>query len=88
VCQSGEVKIEIFCLGCYKGQAAIIISEVACLEFDSTIYRKYRDKELSEKALMTVLEKFESDRVQRYEVVHVASFICYNLYDFLMFNQF
>lgn len=64
-----------FCLGCYKGQAAIIISELACLEFHSTIYRKYRDKELCEKALMAVLEKFESDRVQRYEVVHVASFI-------------
>jgi uncharacterized protein len=50
-----------FCLGCYKDQAAIIISELACLEFHSTVYRKYRDKELNEKALMAVLEKFESD---------------------------
>lgn len=62
-----------FCLKIYAGQAHLIISELAKVELQSTIFRKFREKELNSTALRAVLEKFECDCEDRYEVLHVAS---------------
>jgi len=64
-----------FCLARYADQSPLIISELARVELHSAIYRKQRDKELSAKALKAVMQRFECDCEERYEVLHVASLV-------------
>jgi len=42
----------------------------------SAIFRKQRETELSAEAVKAVLQRFEYDCKERYEVLHVASFVC------------
>lgn len=64
-----------FCLALYADQSPLIISELARVELYSAIFRKQREKELSVKALKAVLQRFECDCEERYEVLHVASLV-------------
>jgi predicted nucleic acid-binding protein len=53
----------------------MIISELARVELHSAIFRKQREKELSGKAVKAVLQRFECDCDERYEVLYVASLV-------------
>lgn len=64
-----------FCLARYADQSPLIISELARVELHSAIFRKQREKELNAKALKAVLQRFECDCEERYEVLHVASLV-------------
>jgi uncharacterized protein len=64
-----------FCIERYKDRSVLIISELARVELLSAVYRKLRGKELSEIALKSVLQRFECDCEERYEVLHVASLV-------------
>ncbi|MFZ3207709.1 MAG: type II toxin-antitoxin system VapC family toxin [Geobacteraceae bacterium] len=65
-----------YCLELYADQShIIIISELARVELHSAIFRKRREKELNAKALKAVLQRFEYDCEERYEVLHVASLV-------------
>jgi predicted nucleic acid-binding protein len=46
-----------FCLNLYTGQAHLSISELARVELQSAVFRKYREKELNETALKAVLSR-------------------------------
>lgn len=46
----------------------IYISEVSRIEFNSSLHRKYREKEISESAFKIALQKFKNDRVKRFNV--------------------
>lgn len=64
-----------YCLARYVEQSPLIISELARVELHSAIFRKQRDKELSAKVMKVVLQRFECDCEERYEVLHVASLV-------------
>jgi len=53
----------------YKGHDDIIISELSKIEFISTIYRKYREHEISNETVTAVVQKFENDMMSRYDEV-------------------
>jgi len=54
---------------------AIVISEVCRIEFLSTIYRKYREKELTTDTLNALVQKFQDDADSRYEVLRFSSLV-------------
>jgi len=56
-------------LNIYKSHDEITISELSKIEFISTIYRKYREHEISHETLTTVIQKFEDDVKIRYDEV-------------------
>ena len=64
-----------FCLELYAKQSYLIISELARVELQSAIFRKHREKELNVAAVKALLEKFECDCEDRYEVLHIASLV-------------
>lgn len=59
-------------LGIYKSRDKIAISELARVEFYSTIYRKYRDGEIELKTLNILIKKFDSDSEERYDVLNFS----------------
>lgn len=70
-------------LDIYKSQEKILISELATVEFYSTIYRKYRDREIDQKTLNLLIEKFDSDKESRYEVLSFSSGVTEQAQDFI-----
>ncbi|MFH0724750.1 MAG: type II toxin-antitoxin system VapC family toxin [Pseudomonadota bacterium] len=64
-----------YCMGLYADQSTLIISEFARVELHSAIFRKQRQKELNVKASKAVLQRFDCDCEDRYEVFHVASLV-------------
>jgi uncharacterized protein len=64
-----------YCMDLYKGPSHLMISQLACVEFQSAVFRMYRENELNKNALRAVLEKFTSDCDDRYEILHIASLI-------------
>jgi predicted nucleic acid-binding protein len=63
-------------LSIYKGNDKIIISELSKIEFISTIYRKYREHEISNEVLNLLIHKFENDIKNRYdEVLQFSSLV-------------
>lgn len=57
----------------YKSKERIMVSELARIEFISTIHRKYREKELGSDALDILIVKFQEDADIRYEVLQFSS---------------
>ena len=64
-----------YCLARYADHSNLIISELARVELHSAIFRKQREGELSTTAVKAVLQRFEGDCEERYEVLHVASLV-------------
>jgi len=62
-------------LNIYKSDDDIIISELGKIEFISTCYRKYREKEISYETLKAVIQKFECDVESRYEILKFSPLI-------------
>lgn len=63
-------------LGIYADtENRILISELSCIEFLSTIYRKYREKELTADTLDALIQKFQDDTDSRYEILRFTSLI-------------
>lgn len=67
----------------YHSKNKILISELAKVEFYSTIYRKYRDGEIELETLKLLIEKFESDTRDRYEVLNFSSGVMEQAQDFI-----
>jgi predicted nucleic acid-binding protein len=59
-------------LGIYSGSDEIVISELSKIECLSTIYRKYREHEITHDTLNAVVTKFEYDLQHRYKVVRFS----------------
>lgn len=70
-------------LGIYKSRDKIAISELARVEFYSTIYRKYRDGEIELKTLNILIKKFDSDSEERYDVLNFSPGITEQAQDFI-----
>lgn len=56
-------------LNIYKSQKDITISELSKIEFITTIHRKFREKEINEKVVEVLLEKFQFDMEDKYELL-------------------
>ena len=69
--ETGTAKV----LNIHKSQNAIAISELSQVEFISTVYRKFRDKEINKETLNCLLRKFQFDLENRYEVLMFSSAI-------------
>ena len=59
----------------YKSDDAIFISELSKIEFLSTIYRKYRENEISSETLNALAAKFQDDIETRYELLEFSSLV-------------
>jgi predicted nucleic acid-binding protein len=59
----------------YKGSDTLAISELAKIELLSSIYRKYRENEITQITLDLIVEKFENDCEERYDVLYFSSLI-------------
>lgn len=59
----------------YKSKEKLYISELAKIEFISTISRKYRDKEIDSNVLEILKDKFQDDIDYRYEVLKFSSLV-------------
>jgi len=68
--QGSEIVIDL-----YKSSYDLVISELSVLEFTSTAYRKFREKEIDEKALGALIERFQFDAESRYKVLIFSSII-------------
>lgn len=61
----------------------LIISELAKVEYYSTIYRKYREKLINKRILTLLIEKFDYDTENRFEVLYFSSGVTEQAQDFL-----
>lgn len=59
----------------YRGDNAILISELSKVEFLSTVHKKLRTGEISEETLEALNKRFFADCSDRFVVIHVASVI-------------
>ncbi|MCK5057728.1 MAG: type II toxin-antitoxin system VapC family toxin [Candidatus Aminicenantes bacterium] len=59
-------------LSMYSGNEKITISELARIEFYSSVYRKYRMREIDLETLNLIIEKFDYDTAHRYEVLYFS----------------
>ncbi|KPA09669.1 protein containing PilT protein [Candidatus Magnetomorum sp. HK-1] len=59
----------------YKGNDTLAISELAKIEMISSVYRKYREREITLSTLDILVEKFETDCEERYEVLYFSSLV-------------
>jgi predicted nucleic acid-binding protein len=64
----------------YKGEQSITISQLAKIEFFSTMHRKLRDGEIDGETLGIVMDKFEHDTEERYEIAVFTSFVLEEAY--------
>ncbi|RKX99603.1 hypothetical protein DRP77_12985 [Candidatus Poribacteria bacterium] len=53
----------------------VVISELSTVEFLSAVYRKFREGEISERALRAVCDKFDEDLQVRYTLFPFTSFV-------------
>jgi len=53
----------------YNSNETIYISELAKIEFISTAYRKYREKEIIREALIVLTDKSQDDVQSKYKVL-------------------
>ncbi len=53
----------------------ILISELSCIEFLSTIHRKYREKELTSDTVEALNSKFRDDTDSRLEILRYTSLV-------------
>jgi predicted nucleic acid-binding protein len=59
----------------YKSEQRIVISDLARIEFVSTIHRRCRENEISLEALDVLVGKFQGDVDFRYEVPRFSSLV-------------
>jgi len=59
----------------YNGNDILSISELAKIETISSIYRKYREREITQMTLDLIVEKFEVDCEERYEILFFSSLV-------------
>ena len=67
----------------YRGTDEIAISEVSKIECLSTVYRKYREQEITHDTLLAVIAKFEADLQHRYTVLRFSLLVINEAWDVL-----
>lgn len=60
-------------LSIYNGDNVVFISELSRIEFISTIYRRFRNKEINKRVLKVLENKFLSDAYNRFRIIPLAS---------------
>jgi len=60
-------------LNIYKSTNNVTISELSKVEFTSAVHRKFREKEINEKTLDALFEKFQFDIEDKYEILIFSS---------------
>jgi len=59
----------------YKSNDTLAISELTKIEMISTVYRKCREDEIKQITLELLVEKFETDCEERYDVLYFSSLV-------------
>lgn len=59
----------------YNAENTIIISDLGKIEFLSTVYKKYREKEIGEETIDAVTNKFEDDLKNKYRLLKFSSLV-------------
>lgn len=59
----------------YNSSNTITISELSKIEYVSTIYRKYRENEISIETLNILIGKFQDDIESRYDILKLTSLV-------------
>jgi len=59
----------------YKSKHVIDISDLSKIELTSTVYRKYRGKEINLETLNAIKHKFQYDIENRYKILRYSSLI-------------
>ena len=67
----------------YRGTDEIVISELSKIECLSTVYRKYREQEITHDALLAVIARFEADLQSRYTVLRFSLLVINEAWDLL-----
>jgi len=67
----------------YHGTDTLFISELAKIELLSTVYRKYREHGITHETLAAVVQKFEDDLDQRYQLIKFSSLVIAEAWGFL-----
>ncbi len=62
--EGADIALEI-----YNSEGQITISELAKVEFYSTIYRRYRERTIDLETLNLLIEKFDFDVENKYEIL-------------------
>lgn len=67
----------------YRGSDTLFLSELAKIELLSTVYRKYREHSITQETLEVLVQKFEDDLDQRYQLIKFSSLVIAEAWDFL-----
>jgi len=67
----------------YKSDDDMIISEICKIEFLSAVSRKHREHQISSETLHILIEKFEYDIINRYEILKFSSLVIDEAWDLL-----
>ena len=67
----------------YRGTDEIVISELSKMECLSTVYRKYREQEITHDTLLAVIAKFEADLQHRYTMLRFSLLVINEAWDLL-----
>lgn len=59
----------------YNGEDIVIISDLGKIEFLSTIYKKFREKEIDEETIGAVIDKFKNDLENKYKLLKFSSLV-------------
>lgn len=70
-----EFRYFFFVYNNYKGKDVLSISELSKIEMISTIYRIYREREITQMTLDLLVEKCEADCEERYEILYFSTLV-------------
>ena len=59
----------------YNGEDSVIISDLGKIEFISTVYKKYREKDIDEETVNAVIDRFEDDLKNKYKLLKFSSLV-------------
>lgn len=64
-----------FCLGCYRSELPLVISELSKVELYSAVHRKLHEKRLTHTAVDLLLKRFYYDCANRFEVMCITTIV-------------
>lgn len=59
----------------YNSEDSVIISDLGKVEFLSTIYKKFREKEIEEETVNAVIDRFKNDLKNKYKLLKFSSLV-------------
>lgn len=59
----------------YNSEDSAIISDLGKIEFLSTLYKKFREKEIDEETVNAVIDRFKNDLKNKYKLLKFSSLV-------------